>query len=117
MMMLAATYTLARIFLMFLGVQSSLLGSAGRFDWRVFGEISVRFTKMKSWQDCPGLSNVQIMHEIVIPAGRPGLLNLLNRTKQRFRRIQMLKIKGLKNSMVNKFVDGVTWKSSAVKQS
>ncbi|HHX01570.1 MAG TPA: hypothetical protein GX739_02740 [Firmicutes bacterium] len=31
-----------------------------------------------------GLSNAQIMHEIVIPDGRPGLLNLLNRTKQKF---------------------------------
>ncbi len=31
-----------------------------------------------------GLSNVQIMQEIVIPASRPGLLNLLNRTRQRF---------------------------------
>jgi len=31
-----------------------------------------------------GLSNVQIMREIVIPASRPGLLNLLNRTRQQF---------------------------------
>lgn len=31
-----------------------------------------------------GLSNVQIMREIVIPAGRPGIMNLLNRWKQQF---------------------------------
>ncbi|HHY15487.1 MAG TPA: hypothetical protein GX521_05385 [Firmicutes bacterium] len=31
-----------------------------------------------------GLSNVQIMREVVIPPGRPGLLNLLNRWKQQF---------------------------------
>ncbi len=31
-----------------------------------------------------GLSNVQIMREVVIPPGRPGLLNLLNRFKQQF---------------------------------
>lgn len=31
-----------------------------------------------------GLANVQIMREIVVPASRPGLLNLLNRLKQRF---------------------------------
>ncbi len=31
-----------------------------------------------------GLSDVQIMREIVIPVSRPGLLNLLNRWKQRF---------------------------------
>ncbi len=32
-----------------------------------------------------GLSNVQIMREIVIPSSRPGLMNLLNRWKQQFR--------------------------------
>lgn len=31
-----------------------------------------------------GLSNVQIMREVVIPPSRPGLLNLLNRFKQQF---------------------------------
>ncbi len=31
-----------------------------------------------------GLSNVQIMREVVIPPGRPGLLNLLNRWRQQF---------------------------------
>lgn len=31
-----------------------------------------------------GLSNVQIMREIVVPSSRPGLLNLLNRCKQQF---------------------------------
>lgn len=31
-----------------------------------------------------GLSNVQIMREIVIPPSRPGLLNLLNRFRQQF---------------------------------
>ncbi len=31
-----------------------------------------------------GLSDVQIMREIVIPVSRPGLLNMLNRWKQRF---------------------------------
>lgn len=31
-----------------------------------------------------GLSNVQIMREVVIPPSRPGLLNLLNRWKQQF---------------------------------
>jgi hypothetical protein len=31
-----------------------------------------------------GLSNVQIMREIVIPGSRPGLMNLLNRWKQQF---------------------------------
>ncbi|NLJ79418.1 MAG: ABC transporter permease, partial [Firmicutes bacterium] len=33
-----------------------------------------------------GLSNVQIMREIVIPPSRPGLLNLLNRWKQQFKK-------------------------------
>lgn len=32
-----------------------------------------------------GLSNVQIMREIVIPSSRPGLMNLLNRCRQQFR--------------------------------
>lgn len=31
-----------------------------------------------------GLSNVQIMREIVIPSSRPGLMNFLNRWKQQF---------------------------------
>lgn len=31
-----------------------------------------------------GLSNVQIMREVVIPPSRPGLLNLLNKRKQQF---------------------------------
>ena len=31
-----------------------------------------------------GLSNVQIMREVVIPPSRPGLMNLLNRWKQQF---------------------------------
>lgn len=31
-----------------------------------------------------GLSHVQIMREVVIPSGRPGLLNVLNRFKQQF---------------------------------
>ncbi len=31
-----------------------------------------------------GLSNVQIMREVVIPPSRPGLLNILNRFKQQF---------------------------------
>ncbi|NMB01115.1 MAG: ABC transporter permease [Firmicutes bacterium] len=31
-----------------------------------------------------GLSNLQIMREVVIPPSRPGLLNLLNRFKQQF---------------------------------
>lgn len=31
-----------------------------------------------------GLSNVQIMREVVVPSSRPGLLNLLNRFKQQF---------------------------------
>ena len=33
---------------------------------------------------CLGLSNVQIMREVVVPPSRPGLLNLLNRFKQQF---------------------------------
>ena len=32
-----------------------------------------------------GLPHVQIMREIVIPAGRPGLMYLLNRRHQRFK--------------------------------
>lgn len=31
-----------------------------------------------------GLSNVQIMREVVVPPSRPGILNLLNRFKQQF---------------------------------
>ncbi|HAI52256.1 MAG TPA: hypothetical protein DCL99_03050, partial [Firmicutes bacterium] len=31
-----------------------------------------------------GLSNVQIMREVVIPPSRPGLMNMLNRLKQQF---------------------------------
>jgi len=32
-----------------------------------------------------GLTNGQIMREIVVPAGRPGLLSLVNRWRREFR--------------------------------
>lgn len=47
-----------------------------------------RFSPVDSMElmagQCLGLSNVQIMREVVVPPSRPGLLNLLNRFKQQF---------------------------------
>ncbi|MCK9526033.1 MAG: hypothetical protein M0R49_08905, partial [Limnochordia bacterium] len=50
--------------------------------------LADRFSPVNSMElmagQCLGLSNVQIMREVVIPSSRPGLLNLLNRFKQQF---------------------------------
>lgn len=50
--------------------------------------LSERFSPVDSMElmaaQALGLSNVQLMREVVIPPSRPGLLNLLNRWKQQF---------------------------------
>ena len=50
--------------------------------------LSERFSPVNSMElmaaQSLGLSNVQIMREVVVPPSRPGLLNLLNRFKQQF---------------------------------
>ena len=86
MMMLAATYTLARGDIPY--VSGSAVVITGAVLGGLIGVFSEKFSPVHKDEIMAGLSlglsNVQIMHEIVIPAGRPGLLNLLNRTKQRF---------------------------------
>lgn len=62
-----------------------ILGFAAGVLVVIFAE---RFSPVQSMElmagQSLGLSNVQIMREVVIPPSRPGLLNLLNRFKQQF---------------------------------
>ena len=84
--LLTATYTLSRAAIPYVSMSTVLI--IGAVLGGLIGMFSEKFSPVHADEIMAGLSlglsNVQIMHEIVIPASRPGLLNLLNRTKQRF---------------------------------
>lgn len=86
MVMLVAVYMLSGANIPF--VTPTIIGLVGLFLGGLIGLLSEKFSPVNSQEimagQALGLSNVQIMHEIVVPASRPGLLNLLNRRKQRF---------------------------------
>ena len=83
---LAAVYRLSGAQIPYLSHGTiALIGAA--VGWLV-AKFAERFSpvNVKEFTVCQalGLSNVQIMREIVIPGSRPGLMNLLNRWKQQF---------------------------------
>lgn len=86
MILLSNIYLLAKADIPFVTIE--IVAIAGLIIGALIGGLSERFSPVNSQEimagQALGLSNVQIMREIVIPASRPGLLNLLNRAKQRF---------------------------------
>ena len=86
MILLSNIYLLAKAEIPFVTIE--IVAIAGLIIGALIGGLSERFSPVNSQEimagQALGLSNVQIMREIVIPASRPGLLNLLNRAKQRF---------------------------------
>lgn len=86
MIMLIAVYTLSGANIPY--VTPIIVGIIGLLLGGLIGLMSEKFSPVNAQEimggQALGLSNVQIMHEIVVPASRPGLLNLLNRRKQRF---------------------------------
>lgn len=84
---LEAVYTLSGAGIPYLSPWTvALIGAA--MGWLV-AQFAERFSPVNVKEvtagQALGLSNVQIMREIVIPSSRPGLMNLLNRWKQEFR--------------------------------
>ena len=86
MIMLTAVFYFSKAELPFMNL--STIALIGLILGGVIGLFSEKFSPVNAKEimagQALGLSNVQIMREIVIPSGRPGLLNLINRTKQRF---------------------------------
>ncbi|NMB39758.1 MAG: sodium/proton-translocating pyrophosphatase [Firmicutes bacterium] len=86
MIMLTAVFYFSKAELPFMNL--STIAFIGLILGGVIGLFSEKFSPVNAKEimagQALGLSNVQIMREIVIPSGRPGLLNLINRTKQRF---------------------------------
>ncbi len=84
--MLVLIYRLSKAEIPFVGL--SAIALLGLVLGGLVGLFSEKFSPVKKQEimagQSLGLSNVQIMREIVIPSGRPGLLNLLNRPKQKF---------------------------------
>lgn len=83
---LAATYWLSRAAIPYVSMTAVTVIGTGL--GAAIGMFSEKFSPVHADEIMAGLalglSNAEIMHEIVIPDGRPGLLNLLNRTKQKF---------------------------------
>jgi hypothetical protein len=86
MVILAATYVLSNAAIPYISAMT--VAAIGLGLGIVIGTFSEKFSPVRADEIMAGLalglSNTQIMHEIVIPDSRPGLLNLLNRTKQKF---------------------------------
>lgn len=86
MIMLLAIYQLSNAEIPFISLPT--VAMIGLILGGVIGLFSEKFSPVNAQEMIAGLalglSNVQIMREIVIPASRPGLLNLLNRMRQKF---------------------------------
>lgn len=85
-LILTSVYYLARSEIPFFSLPLIVLLGFGLGVFIAF--MAERFSPVNSMElmaaQSLGLSNVQIMREVVIPPSRPGLLNLLNRFKQQF---------------------------------
>lgn len=83
---LAATYWLSRAAVPY--VSMATVAVIGMGLGAAVGIFSEKFSPVRADEIMAGLAlglnNAQIMHEIVIPDGRPGLLQLMNRAKQKF---------------------------------
>lgn len=86
MILLSTIHLLSKAEIPFINV--GMVAVIGLVLGAVIGLLSERFSPVHCHEimagQALGLSNVQIMREIVIPASRPGILNLINRTRQRF---------------------------------